>query len=380
MKSKLRLFALLAVVMAFLGQTAAAQAADPIPVEPAEIESAQTDVVGGVEADRLEYPFIAQLVQANVKSDWNGAICGASAISDTWIVTAAHCVSKDPAKINIVLGTHDLRANQGHRVAVCDVAIHPKRGLNDIALVELCEPHYHPTIKLAQSADVAATGTATTVIGWGLSETPSLDGSQGKQVFPERPLEADVTVRSEEHCEGNDESGSYDHDRYVCAQGKGVDGVHKFADACNGDSGGPLITVVDGEPVLVGVVSYGPPDCGDRKLPGYYARVSNYLDWITETTGVDGTVSLAGVPCGDLFATHVGTDGDDKINGSKRADVIVAGAGNDVIKSKANDDTICAGDGDDIIRSGKGDDTIFAGPGNDTCKPGKGKDTLEGCS
>ena len=48
---------------------------------------------------------------------------------------------------------------------------------------------------------------------------------------------------------------------------------------CNGDSGGGLVVEVDGVNQVVGVVSGGSGDCGIG-LPGYYARVDKYLDWI----------------------------------------------------------------------------------------------------
>jgi len=62
-------------------------------------------------------------------------------------------------------------------------------------------------------------------------------------------------------------------------------GASTGADACNGDSGGPL-TVQDGfgRSVLTGVVSWG-IQCGRREYPGVYARVSFVLDWIKETSG-----------------------------------------------------------------------------------------------
>ena len=34
---------------------------------------------------------------------------------------------------------------------------------------------------------------------------------------------------------------------------------------------------------LIGVVSFGPQPCGQRDVPGVYARVNSYLDWILQT-------------------------------------------------------------------------------------------------
>ena len=34
---------------------------------------------------------------------------------------------------------------------------------------------------------------------------------------------------------------------------------------------------------LIGVVSFGPRLCGTEGVPGVYARVNSYLDWILDT-------------------------------------------------------------------------------------------------
>lgn len=65
----------------------------------------------------------------------------------------------------------------------------------------------------------------------------------------------------------------------LCAGGK------RGEDSCNGDSGGPLMTLDDSNPLnphyyLVGLVSFGPRQCGLESWPGVYTKVSEYMDWI----------------------------------------------------------------------------------------------------
>ena len=51
-------------------------------------------------------------------------------------------------------------------------------------------------------------------------------------------------------------------------------------DACNGDSGGPLLQKMsDGTLVQVGIVSFG-SGCARANRPGIYTRVSTFADWI----------------------------------------------------------------------------------------------------
>ncbi|XP_037081370.1 CLIP domain-containing serine protease 14D-like [Pollicipes pollicipes] len=54
------------------------------------------------------------------------------------------------------------------------------------------------------------------------------------------------------------------------------------ADACLGDSGGPLTVFrSDGWYELSGLVSFG-VGCGDPDFPGVYTRVSSYVDWVVD--------------------------------------------------------------------------------------------------
>lgn len=50
---------------------------------------------------------------------------------------------------------------------------------------------------------------------------------------------------------------------------------------CRGDSGGPIIT----HNKLIGVVSWGIRPCGAGHPDGF-TRLSSFLDWIFEVTGV----------------------------------------------------------------------------------------------
>lgn len=51
-------------------------------------------------------------------------------------------------------------------------------------------------------------------------------------------------------------------------------------------SGGPLMmyNTVDDIPFwyLVGIVSFGPIDCGTENVPGVYTKVASFLEWLTE--------------------------------------------------------------------------------------------------
>ncbi len=82
--------------------------------------------------------------------------------------------------------------------------------------------------------------------------------------------------------------------------------------------------------------------------------------------------------CAGKLTTIAGTDGNDKLVGTRRADVIAAGDGNDVIKGLAGNDTVCGGAGKDTELGGKGRDLLRGEVGKDKLKGGPGKDKLKG--
>lgn len=65
--------------------------------------------------------------------------------------------------------------------------------------------------------------------------------------------------------------------------------------------------------------------------------------------GVNGAVAAGDRPCSER-ATVTGTDGDDRLRGTKRLDVIKAGGGDDRISRVGPGDLVCAGVGADSVR------------------------------
>ena len=74
--------------------------------------------------------------------------------------------------------------------------------------------------------------------------------------------------------------------------------------------------------------------------------------------------------------THVGTESDDEIRGTRGADVIAGLGGDDELRGRRGDDIIDGGAGDDKVKGDAGDDVLNGGVGSDIYDGGVGADTF----
>ena len=99
------------------------------------------------------------------------------------------------------------------------------------------------------------------------------------------------------------------------------------------------------------------------------------VDGPTTVTGTNGVDRLYGTRSNDTLKA---LKGDDDIYGDAGNDRLFAGSGNDHANGGAGNDVIFTGVGNDIAYGGTGNDRVFAGVGNDTVFGGAGHDTLHG--
>lgn len=240
--------------------------------------TASQRIINGVEAKKDDYPFITGLIASSTKKGGEiSPFCGASFIGGHYVLTASHCVDGSIASdIDVVVGEHDLNdRTTGARYKVSQIYMHEDYDSvatnNDIAILELetaitnVSPIKPLTPELEASLKV---GDLLTVMGWGnmsVTDDPS---------FPTVLQEVQVGLYDREKCNTAYNGGITDV--MLCA-GFEVGGK----DSCQGDSGGPLVINKNGEWYQAGVVSFG-DGCGLPDIPGVYARVSKFQDWIKQ--------------------------------------------------------------------------------------------------
>jgi secreted trypsin-like serine protease len=267
--------------------------------------SKRPKIVGGIDANAADFPFIAAIGGINNQGDF-GQFCGGALISDTWVLTASHCSLDDKGvvldagkvKLGVRLGSSD-RTKGGQVVEVSRVILHPKYtpigadgkpntnddGVSygyDIALWELSKPVALAgalyTVEMLTPALEALSkeNTLATAIGWGalFSGGPSPDVLQvvnapianAQQCFDANKTIFDIQNGETQLCAGVPEGG---------------------IDTCQGDSGGPLIVRSQDNTkwLHAGATSYG-AGCASPNLYGFYARTSVLSDWVKTTAAL----------------------------------------------------------------------------------------------
>ncbi|EAT33372.2 AAEL014349-PA [Aedes aegypti] len=254
-------------------------------------------IVGGEPTKLEEHPWAGLLVydlNGNASNPRLVPKCGGSLINSRFVLTAAHCIIDIPSKWTLEyvrFSEWDAFSNEScttvnddekicrQEYKVEKIIVHPsynksvRNKVHDITLLRLAEDvqfnKYVRPICLPfdeSIRDMPIDDEDFTVTGWGQTNNQSRSALQ---------LHVDLIGKTLDVC----------NEKFSIANVTLVDtqlcvGGEKGKDSCKGDSGGPLMRLVNTVWYQVGVVSFGNKYCGTEGFPGIYTDVSKYLKWI----------------------------------------------------------------------------------------------------
>ena len=216
-------------------------------------------------------PWVASIWYKKNINDTAQFICTGSLIRADIIITAAHCTF-DKGFYWVKLGADTLDGDQ----PLLEVsgtwrnARYSKKTItNDLGILKLTRPvmDVKPiAIPTKSQLSKVAKLTKFQMYGWG--------NDQNNEVAKFlRTAKLDLQDAAARRA-----YGSNFKPEIMLASGRYIKAEKLYAGGCNGDSGGPLIGIVDGRPTLVGLTSWGSAQGCDRGKPTIFTRVSYYLD------------------------------------------------------------------------------------------------------
>ncbi|CAH0731211.1 unnamed protein product, partial [Brenthis ino] len=224
-------------------------------------------IVGGTQAALGSHPYLGGLLITLVSG--GRSICGSSLLTNTRVVTAAHCWRTRNAQgrsVQVVFGSLNLLSG-GVRVTSTNVQMHASYNMNnlnnDVAIIVIPWVNYNnhiSNIGLASGTN-ALVGANAVAAGYGL--TADFGGSTGQLRH--------VTLQVISNADCARAFGPAN----ILASTICTDGSQRRS-TCQGDSGGPLVL----NRQLIGITSFGSSRGCQVGLPAAYARVTSFNAWI----------------------------------------------------------------------------------------------------
>ena len=274
---------------------------------PAGAQEATPRIIGGEDATG-DWPWAALIKIDTDPTDRGAGFCSGMALTNQIVVTAAHCFFDDqdrrvtdPSVLTVWIGSgpgplqsrsvsaFELPDTQTYADALFDVG-------QDIALLRLSSPvslstfpslvdesHRQSLETLGQSRG----DEALTAIGWGITSPNSNELANALQ-----EVQLDYVPFSV--C---DQAWSFqlESGQMLCAAELNPINQQR-QDTCQGDSGGPLFLGEDPAPYVVGLTSFGTPECASQ-------RPTVYTDVFGQIVFVENAGAALGEPLVDLNFT-----------------------------------------------------------------------------
>ncbi|CAG4980785.1 unnamed protein product [Colias eurytheme] len=230
-------------------------------------------ITGGSTSSLGQFPHMGGLVIT--LSNGGQSVCGSSLISDTRIVTAAHCWrtrQSQARQFTVVLGSIRLFSG-GVRLNTNTVHMHEHYNMNnlrnDVAIAHIPRVSFNNNIRainLASGSNLYV-GVTATAAGFGRTS----DGSDGTISNSQVLRHVNLPVINNNDCR------SVYGPNTVIAATLCVNTSGRRS-TCPGDSGGPL--TINNNRELIGITSFGHRNGCQLGHPAGFARVTCYESWL----------------------------------------------------------------------------------------------------
>lgn len=219
-------------------------------------------------------PWVASIWYTKNISEQAQFICTGSLIRADIVITAAHCTF-DKGFYWVKLGADTLEGDEPFLEVSGtwrDTRYSKKTITNDLGLLKLTRPvtDVRP-VALPTAGQISKVSKLSKfkMYGWGLDQNDEV----AKFL---RTANLDLQDAAAKRAYGTGFKPEI-----MLASGRYIKAEKLYAGGCHGDSGGPLIGLVDGKTTLVGLTSWGSAEGCDRGKPTIFTRVSYYLKDIT---------------------------------------------------------------------------------------------------
>lgn len=244
---------------------------------------------GELVTDPNRFPEVVAIYVYLESRDTYLAACSGTLISQTEVLTAAHCV-RGFTKFKVEVGATEL--GNGRIIPVRDSWYSSRyseaKFANDVGLLLLTSPAgVSKVASLSPARFAPKASTSYTAVGFGDDQ----NGDQG----PLRAAGLSVQTKAASRY-----FGRVFNPTTTLAAGRYRRAERVYSGACNGDSGGPLFTKIKGKRYVVGVTSYGAVGCETSK-PSVFARVGYYLKEIDRGRGI--LAAVAATPLAEMTLT-----------------------------------------------------------------------------
>ncbi|KAL4656610.1 granzyme B-like [Arapaima gigas] len=228
--------------------------------------ASEDGIIGGRRARPHSHPYMASL-QIDGRH-----VCGGFLIRKDFILTAAHCWSKN-TDITVVLGAHNIRRKEAliQKIPAKQYYKHPLNSKDkyffDVMLIKLRRNaslnRNVKVVQLPKHKEMVPDQTQCVISGWGMTRP------EGQ--FESVLQEVSIRIQNGTQCRRMWKT-YFSPMQMLCTHFNGKEGI------CQGDSGGPLVC----QKKAYGIAAFTGVPC-NTVYPNVFMKVSFFLPWIKET-------------------------------------------------------------------------------------------------